>query len=205
MYEIISLLKQKGYSIDYTVKTINTTGDKDKVTPISLIEGSDFFTDEIEKALLNGEIDVAVHSAKDLPDEIHPELYIAHITKSIDPYDVLVVRKDLLYKSLDELPYKAKIGTSSKRREQQLRQYRSDFEIFDIRGNIEERIEYLDRSNLCAIVIASAGLVRLGLEHRITQKIPFEILQPHPLQGCLAIEIRKKDIELFKFFQRINF
>lgn len=198
------MLKQNRVNFDYSVKTINTTGDKDKVTPISLIEGSDFFTDEIEKALLNGEIDVAVHSAKDLPDEIHPELYIAAITKSIDPYDALVVRKDLPYKSLEQLPYGAKIGTCSQRRKQQLKQYRSDFNIVEIRGNIDERIEYLDKSDLAAIVIASAGLIRLGLEERITQRISFEILTPHPLQGCLAVEVRKKDIQLIEIFSKLN-
>ncbi len=199
------MLKQTGYEFDYLIKTFDTKGDKDKTTPISQIEGSDFFTDTIEKALLKNEIDVAVHSAKDLPDVIHKDLYIAAITKSIDPYDVLVVGKDLNYKSLDELPYNAKIGTCSQRRKQQLKQYRADFEIIEIRGNIDERIKYLDESQLHAIVIAAAGLVRLGLEERITQRIPFEIITPHPLQGCLAIEVRKNDITLIEIFKNFNY
>ncbi|MCM8819519.1 MAG: hydroxymethylbilane synthase, partial [Candidatus Omnitrophica bacterium] len=166
---------------------IDTYGDKDRVTPISQVEGTDFFTKEIEEALLRNEIDLAVHSAKDLPDKIPDGLIIVAITKSIDPYDALVVKEGCTYKSLSELPNGAKIGTSSQRRKEQLRKYRNDFVIVDIRGNIEERIYKLDTSvDLDAIVIAAAGLLRLGLEHRITERIPFDILKPHPLQGSLA-------------------
>ncbi|MCM8787420.1 MAG: hydroxymethylbilane synthase [Candidatus Omnitrophica bacterium] len=192
------------HNIKFEIVTFDTTGDIDKYTPISEIEGTDFFTDTIEKALLKKEIDLAVHSAKDLPDIIHPQLEIVAITESLDPYDALVVRKDLNYKSLDDLPYGAKIATSSKRRKEQLKNYRQDFEIFDIRGNIEERIEILDRSSFDATVLASCGLIRLGLQNRITQKIPFEILRPHPLQGCLAVEIRKDSFELKEIFKLIN-
>ncbi len=199
------MMKQKGVIFECIIKTIKTKGDIDKLTPISSIEGSDFFTDKIERALLNNEIDVAIHSAKDLPDEIHPELCIAAITKSIDPYDALVVRNDLHYKSLEQLPYGATIGTCSQRRKQQLKKYRNDFNIIEIRGNIDERIEYLDKSDLDAIVIAACGLIRLGLENRITQRIPFEILTPHPLQGCLAIEVRKKDMHLIEIFKNFDY
>lgn len=189
----------------YEIVVFSTTGDIDKQIPISEIEGTDFFTDTIEKALLKGEIDIAVHSAKDLPDKIPDGLIVADITKSIDPYDVLVVKKGLKYKSLSELPYKAKIGTSSQRRKEQLKKYRNDFVIVDIRGNIEERIEKLDTSSdLDAIIIAAAGLVRLGLEDRITQRIPFKILAPHPLQGCLAIETREDNYEIINLVENLN-
>ncbi len=181
------------------VVAIDTSGDKDRHTPISDIEGTDFFTREIDQALLKGEIDVAVHSAKDLPDELAQGLGIAFTTESIDPYDCLVSKSGL---KLDKLPHGARIGTSSQRRKAQLKKYREDFQIIDIRGNIEERLNILDNydsrftihdsRNVDAIVIAAAGLIRLGLEHRITQRIPLDILRPHPLQGSLAVVAKSK-------------
>ncbi len=199
---MINLLPQ---SIEAEIKIYYTTGDIDKNTPISNIEGTDFFTDTIEKALINNEIDIAVHSAKDLPDKIPEELVIVGITESIDPYDVLVVRAELNYRSLKELPWGAKIATSSKRRKEQLKKFREDFQILDIRGNIEERIYKLDTSSdLDAIVIAAAGLLRLGLEHRITERIPFDILKPHPLQGSLAIEARRDNYKIIELFSNLE-
>jgi len=180
---------------------IDTYGDRDKITPISEIEGTDFFTNEIDEALLKSRIDFAVHSAKDLPGQIPEGLYIVAITKSIDSYDALVSENDL---SLEELPFGARIGTSSLRRKQQLKSYRDDFDIVDIRGNIEERLEKLDNGNLDGIVIATCALVRLGLENRITQRIPFEILKPHPLQGSLAVVIRERDLPLRTLFSIID-
>ncbi len=182
--EVVTILKRIYPDTEVDIIPIDTYGDKDKNTPISDIEGSDFFTRELDQVLLKGEIDFAVHSAKDLPDGLTRGLKIEFTTESIDPYDCLVSKSGL---KLDELPKGAKIGTSSLRRKTQLKKYRSDFEIIDIRGNIGERLEKLDNSDLDAIVIAKAGLIRLGLEHRMTQKIPFEILRPHPLQGSLAV------------------
>lgn len=200
--EVINLLPK---DIEFEIKKYYTTGDKDKHTPISEIEGTDFFTDTIEKALINNEIDIAVHSAKDLPDKIPEGLVIVAITESIDPYDVLVVRAGLKYSSLSELPFGAKIATSSQRRKEQLKKFREDFQIIDIRGNIEERLYILDNSDdLDAIVIAAAGLVRLGLQHRITQRIPFEILRPHPLQGSLAIETQKDNYEIINLLKNLD-
>jgi len=231
--EIIQKLKLFYPHFSYEIVGIDTTGDKDKITPISEIEGSDFFTKEIEEALLKGEIDpstsfringegpstslgtnpefiegrsrtidFAVHSAKDLPDIIPEGLMIAAITKSIDPYDALVSKGNL---RIDQLPKGAKIGASSMRRKIQLKKYREDFQIIDIRGNIQERLEKLDKDGLDAIVVAACALVRLGLEDKITQRIPFEILTPHPLQGCLAIEIREDDYKLRNLFKPLNY
>ena len=193
--EVLRGLKKFYPSIKIEIVGIDPYGDKDKVTPISDIEGTDFFTREIDDSLLKGEINFSVHSAKDLPDNLRKGLIIAAITESIDPYDVLVSKSGL---ALDKLPSGTKVGTSSMRRKTQLREYRSDFEIVDIRGNIEERLYRLDNSDLDAIVTAAAGLVRLGLENRITQRIPFEILRPHPLQGALAIIVREDDSNLRK-------
>ena len=196
--EVISSLRSP---LGFEVVGINTYGDEDKITPISDMEGKDFFTREIDEALSAGEIDFAVHSAKDLPDKIPGGLAIAAITKSIDPYDALVSKGDL---KLDELKKFAKIGASSNRRKAQLKRYRRDFQIVDVRGNIQERLKKLDEGGLDAIIIAGCALKRLGLEDRIAQRIPFEILKPHPLQGALAIETRDNDKELIDFLKVLN-
>ncbi len=199
--EILQALRKFYPDFKAVIIGIDTYGDKDKATPISQIEGTDFFTREIDNALLKREIDLAVHSAKDLPDSLREGLVIAAQTKSIDPYDALVSKNGL---KLAELPHGARIGTSSFRRKTQLREYRDDFDIVDIRGNIEERLEKLDNGNLDGIVIAVCALVRLGLENRITQRIPFEILRPHPLQGALAIVVREDDLNSLDLVSIIN-
>jgi len=197
--EVIGYLRIYHPNIKIKIIGIETYADKDKTTPISEIEGTDFFTREIEEALLRKDIDFAVHSAKDLPDKIPEGLKISAITKSLDPYDALVSKNNF---KLNELPAGAKIGTSSPRRKSQLKYYREDFIIVDIRGNIEERLNKLDALDLDAIVIAACGLKRLGLENRITQRIPFEILEPHPLQGCLALEAREDEIDLIRLLSK---
>ncbi|MFA4887957.1 MAG: hydroxymethylbilane synthase [Candidatus Omnitrophota bacterium] len=180
---------------------IDTYGDRDKTTPISQIEGTDFFTREIDEALLKGRVDFAVHSAKDLAGMPREGLVVAAQTKPVDAYDALVSKNSL---KLAELPRGARIGTSSFRRKAQLSRYRDDFDIADIRGNIQERLEKLDNGDLDGIIIAACALVRLGLEHRITQRIPFEILKPHPLQGALAIVVRARDLELHNLLSVID-
>lgn len=199
--EVIGSLKRFYPWFTYEIVGIDTYGDLDKITPISDIEGTDFFTREIDQALLIGEIDFAVHSAKDLPDELKKGLTVVAITTSIDPYDALVSRKDL---RIDQLPLGAKIGASSQRRKIQLKRYRADFQIVDIRGNIDERLNILNKDGLDAIVVAACALVRLGLEDTIAQRVPFEILKPHPLQGSLAIEARKDNIELIDLLKVLN-
>lgn len=199
--EVLGTLKKFYPTVNLEIVGIDTYGDKNKATPISDIEGSDFFTGEIDETLLRGEIDFAIHSAKDLPDRLTGGLVIAAITETVDPYDVLVSESGL---KLEELPYGAKIGTSSLRRKTQLKKCREDFQMLDIRGNIEERLEKLDNSDLDAIVIAAAGLLRLGLSYRITQRIPLEILKPHPLQGALAVVVRAGDLGLLNFLSVID-
>lgn len=184
---------------DYEVIGIQTRGDKDKITPISDMEGSDFFTREIDEAVLRGGADFAVHSAKDLPDEIPRGLVVAAITEPLDTHDALVSRNDL---KLDELPLGAKIGASSKRRKEQLKKYRPDFQIVDIRGNIEERIAVLDDGELDGIIVAACALTRLGLEDRIAERVPFNILKPHPKQGSLTVVAKKNDKEIQGLFGR---
>ncbi|MDI6606358.1 MAG: hydroxymethylbilane synthase [Candidatus Omnitrophota bacterium] len=199
--EVAGYLRDAGVKLDIEVIGIVTAGDRDKVTPISDMEGTDFFTREIERALLNKDIDFAVHSAKDLPDIIPEGLYIAAITERIDAYDALVSKNNL---TIEKLPQGAKIAASSRRRKEQLVIYRNDFKVVDIRGNIEERLRYFDAADLDAIIIAACALKRLGLENRISQRIPFEILKPHFLQGCLAIETRQDNTELIKALSKID-
>lgn len=199
--EIIGYLRKIGVEINVNIVGIDTAGDKDRVTAISDIEGTDFFTREIEEALLSGKVDFAVHSAKDLPDKIPGGLYIAAITESADPYDALVSRDNL---SIKDLPKGAKVAVSSMRRKMQLKSFRDDFKIVDIRGNIGERLKKFDGSDLDAIVIAACALKRLGLENRITERLPFEILKPHPLQGSLAVETRQDDLEVIGLFAKTD-
>ncbi len=199
--EILAALRMFYPDFKAVVIGIDTYGDRDKSTPISEIEGTDFFTKEIDEALLNSCIDFAVHSAKDLSGALREGLIIAAQTRPIDPYDALVSKTGL---KLAELPRGARIGTSSVRRKAQLSRYRDDFDIVDIRGNIEERLKKLDSGNLNAIVIAACGLVRLGLEKRITERIPFEILKPHPLQGALAIVTRTEDLKFHSLLSVID-
>lgn len=196
--EVLENLRRFHPWIKTDIVTIETTGDRDRSTPISEIEGSDFFTREIDQALLEKRIDFAVHSAKDLPEDLRDGLTVSAITSCIDPYEALVSRSGL---KLEELPYGAKIGTGSLRRKNGLKRFRPDFQIVDIRGNIEERLKLQD---LDGIVIAACGLIRLGLEEKITQRIPFDIIKPHPLQGRLAVVTRLEDTDLIKLISVIG-
>ncbi len=199
--EIAQTLKRVAPAVRLRLVKMNTAGDRDKKTPISEMEGTDFFTREIDRALLNGKIDLAIHSAKDLPDVIPEGIVIAATTRSVDPYDVLVSRRGL---RLRDLPKGAKVGTSSERRKTQLLAFRPDLKLVDIRGTMEERVEKRESLGLDAIVIAGAGLIRLGLGGCISERISLNILRPHPLQGSLAVAVRKEDQRLRKLFSRID-
>jgi len=201
--EFVGLLNRNGISFNYKIQTFHTTGDRDKTTPIYKVEGSDFFTDVIQDALLNGEIDLAIHSAKDLPDKEPDGLTVVCVTHSIEKRDALVVSKFLRDKvfSIDDLPPGARIGTSSARRKEQVLRYRNDLELVDVRGNIEERLKKLDTGELDALIVAGCALIRLGIfdilgAHFLTERY----FAPHPLQGCLAVEVRKTEEIWWKNF-----
>lgn len=199
--EVLAALKKIYHTVNYEVVGIETYGDKDKSTPISDIDGTDFFTREIEEALLNKKIDFAIHSAKDMPDVIPKGLVVACVTKAIDPYDALISKGNL---RINQLKPNARIGASSLRRKLQLKQFRPDFKLIDIRGNIQERLQKFNKEDLDAIVLAACALVRLGLEDLISQRIPYEILSPHPLQGSLAIEVRDDNKALRDWLGALN-
>jgi len=180
---------------------IGTSGDKDKATPLAYREESDFFTDEIEQALLAGSIDIGIHSAKDLERDIPDGLVIAALTKSISPDECLVSRGSIL---LDKLPAGSRIATSSRKRRDAILSFRPDLVVEGIRGNIDERLAQLDSGKFDAMIVAHAALIRLGLEYRITQIIPQEIIPPHPLQGRLAVQIRSDREDLLEIFRSID-
>lgn len=171
------------------VKIIKTTGDKILDTPLSKIGDKGLFTKELEEALLRGEIDLAVHSMKDLPTEIPRGLMIGAVTKREDACDVLVSATGYTVKTL---PRGAKIGTSSLRRRAQILSLRPDLVTEDLRGNLDTRLKKLGSDLYDAIILAYAGIKRLGLNLTMS-KIPFDEMLPQAGQGALGIEIRKND------------
>jgi hydroxymethylbilane synthase len=176
-----------------TLVRIRTTGDKIQDAPLAKIGGKGLFVKEIEEALIEKRIDLAVHSIKDVPVELPEELHLSAITKREDPRDVLISREAL---PLKDLPHGAKIGTSSLRRQAQLLHFRSDLEMVPLRGNLDTRLKKLGSLNLDGIILALAGVRRLGLEARITEIVPVEISLPAIGQGALGIETRKNDEEV---------
>jgi hydroxymethylbilane synthase len=180
--------------IDVCIEIIKTTGDV-KSEPLSVIGGKGVFTKELEDALLDGRIDIAVHSLKDLPTILPDSLTISAICEREDARDALVLRSDRQIEkgSLLNLPHGAVVGTSSQRRLAQLKTLRSDAVVKDLRGNVDTRIRKLDEGQYDAVILASAGLVRLGLESRISARIAINEMLPAVGQGAIAIETRSED------------
>jgi hydroxymethylbilane synthase len=181
-------------SIEIRIEIIKTSGDV-KTDPLSVIGGKGVFTKELEEALLVGSIDIAVHSLKDLPTVIPERLVVAAICKREDPRDALVLSRKLETSkaNLDALPNGATIGTSSPRRLAQLQHLRGDLVFRDLRGNVDTRLRKLDEGQYDALVLACAGLRRLGLEHRISAPLPAIQMLPAVGQGALGIETRFDD------------
>ncbi len=180
---------------------IKTTGDKILDTPLSKIGGKGLFVKEIEDALLESKVDVAVHSMKDVPAQLPPELMLCHFPVREDPSDALISRSQ---RTLDQLPEGAKVGTSSLRRGAQLLHFRPNFELVSLRGNVDTRLKKLHAGDLDAIILATAGLNRLGLSSLITQTIPFHQLLPAVGQGVLGLEVRRDDHETISLLDFLN-
>ena len=177
----------------FDVSVIKTTGDRILDTSLSKIGDKGLFTRQIETALANGEIDLAVHSLKDLPT-IQPEnVIIGAVSKRETPNDVFISAK---YESIDDLPHGARVATGSLRRRSQLLNYRPDLEIIEIRGNVPTRIEKFLAADLDGLILAYAGVHRLGLDAHIKQIVPTEIMLPAVGQGVMAIERRENDAEM---------
>ncbi|MDO4930541.1 MAG: uroporphyrinogen-III C-methyltransferase [Bacteroidales bacterium] len=175
--EFFSLFPQ----LPYTVQEVASYGDRHKDVSLMADIASDFFTRELDRAVLSGEADVAVHSAKDLPYPLPAGLELYCLTRGGDKSDSLVSRDGL---TLAQLPAGSRVGTSSKMRRAELLQLRQDIEVVSIRGTIEERIAQVDSGHIDALIVATCALQRLGLDHRIAERLPFKT---HPLQGNLAV------------------
>lgn len=189
---VIAALRALRPGLDVRVQRITTKGDVMRDVPLATLGGRGVFVDAIEEALRASEIDLAVHSAKDLPSRVPPDLAIAAFLERADPRDVLVSHAG----TLRELPAGARVGTSSLRRVSQLHAVRPDVQALDLRGNVDTRLRKLDAGEYDAIVLAGAGLLRLGLEARATQWLSAELMLPSPGQGALAIEVRADDVEV---------
>ena len=185
----------EGYDPELTVtlEHIVTKGDKILDVPLARIGGKGLFTTELESRLLAGTIDLAVHSLKDLPADLPDGLCLAAVTARSHVHDVFVSNR---YAALDALPQGACVGTSSLRRRAQLLARRPDLTVRDLRGNVDTRLKKLDDGEYDAIILAEAGLTRLGLTDRITQLLPTDTMIPAVGQGALAIETRADDDDL---------
>lgn len=181
------LCEQGGIEVEFELKKIVTKGDRILDVTLSKVGGKGLFVKEIEQALFDGEIDLAVHSMKDMPFELPEGLVIGAIPEREDPRDGLIT---LGGRGLDDLPKGAKIGTSSLRRSSQLQYYRPDLQIEPVRGNIDSRLRKLETEGFDAIVLAAAGLRRIGWEDRISAYLPPELCLPAVGQGALCVECR---------------
>jgi len=180
---------------------IKTTGDKILDVALSKIGDKGLFTREIENSLLAGEIDLAVHSMKDLPSFLAPGLTLGAVLKRENPQDVLISHKNY---TLASLPRHGLVGTSSLRRIAQLRALRPDLRMVDLRGNVETRIKKMQEQDLDGIVLAYAGVKRLGFSGQISEIINTDLMLPAVAQGAIAIELRAEDYETYKIITPIN-
>jgi hydroxymethylbilane synthase len=185
---ISALLRERGHEVELEI--IKTTGDKITDVALAKVGTKGMFTKEIEEALAEERIDLAVHSLKDLPTEVSQGFEIAAVTTRENPRDVFCSRK---YKGIEELPRAARVGTSSLRRQAQLKAVRPDLDIHPLRGNVDTRLRKLQAGEYDAIILAAAGLNRLGKTELVRQIIPAEVMCPAAGQGALGIEIRAGD------------
>ncbi len=189
-------------SLEVKLEIIKTKGDKILDTPLAKVGGKGLFVKEIEEALLDGRVDLAVHSMKDMPAQIPDGLIIGCVPEREIASDVLISAKGL---KLSQLPDGAGIGTSSLRRSSQLLAVRPDLKIIPLRGNLDTRLRKLvEFDELDAIVLAGAGVKRLGLEDRVTEVLDFSVMLPAVGQGALAIETRKGDSKIYELMKGID-
>ena len=201
---IAMAMESKYPDLEVELVLVTTKGDKILDSPLSKIGGKGLFTKELEVQMLEGEIDLAVHSLKDVPTELPPEFTLAAVVKRAEPFDAFVSNK---YKSFADLPYNAKIGTSSLRRRAQILTIRPDLHIDDLRGNVDTRLKRLDKGDFDGIILAAAGLKRLGHERRITEILPTSLMLPAVGQGAIAIETlttNDKLIDMLRFLDDVD-
>ncbi|MDY5481751.1 MAG: hydroxymethylbilane synthase [Veillonella caviae] len=198
---IKSELQRLNPSITVELVHFNTKGDRILEKPLAEVGGKGLFTAELEAAMHAGDIDIAVHSLKDMPTELPQGLTLGAISKREVPYDALISPQ---YKTLDKLPKGARIGTSSLRRQAQLLHRRPDLKIEVIRGNVQTRLNKIETEGLDGVILAQAGLKRLGLDHQITQVFTADEMIPAVGQGALAIECRADDVEMLDMLSLID-
>ncbi|MBQ7514758.1 MAG: hydroxymethylbilane synthase [Schwartzia sp.] len=198
---VIGRLREQYPGLVVEKKLMTTKGDKILDAPLAKIGGKGLFTKELETDMLAGGIDLAVHSLKDMPTEVPEGLVITAITERFDPGDAVVSPR---YKTLAALPPGARVGTSSLRRRAQLLAARPDLQLADLRGNVNTRLRKLDDGEYDAIVLAVAGLRRLGFGDRITEVLPRSLCLPAVGQGALAIETRADDDEIRQMLSFLN-
>lgn len=198
---VVEQLKKVKPELSCRIKGIRTQGDNILDVALAKIGDKGLFTKELEYAILRGEIDMAVHSMKDLPTTLPEGLSIGAVCEREYPGDVLISRDG---KNLAELPAGALIGTSSLRRAAQLLHYRKDFKMVNLRGNVQTRIKKLDENKFDATVLAYAGVRRMGLDHRISQVIPIEIMLPAVGQGSIGVEAASSNDEILDLLKNID-
>ena len=199
--EVARLIVAAHPSVTMDIRVIRTAGDREASTPVARIGGTGVFTREIETALQEGAIDIAVHSLKDLPTRLADGLGLAAILERADPRDALVAPPGT---RLELLPPGARVGTSSMRRRSQLLARHPQLLVLDIRGNVPTRIARLDRGEFDALVLARAGLLRLGLDSRAAEIIEPDVVVPAPGQGALAVESRAGDDGVRELLQAVD-
>ncbi len=198
---VLSLLKGIDDSLEFEVVTIRTKGDID-ARPLYKIDGKGVFEKEVDQAVLSGNVHFAVHSMKDVPSDLHDDLIIASVPKRDSPYDMLICKGN---GSLMSLPSNSIVGTSSLRRLVQLKRVRSDITVKPIRGNIDTRLAKMLNGEYDAVVLAEAGLSRLGLSGLyMGERLSKDIMMPAPGQGALAVVTRKDSTELIRLLKRIE-
>ena len=197
--EVIQRLASTRPDLDISVETLSTVGDQTKGS----LKGKDpgVFTNTLEEALLNKQIDFAVHSLKDLPVQLPEELMIAAVPERHVAFDALVTESGV---ALDELPEGATVGTSSLRRTLQLHVARPDLNVIPLRGNVDTRVQKILKGELQAAVLAECGLARLGINSMYLRRIPMDTMLPAPAQGALAVECRKDDEAAASILQAIT-
>jgi len=194
---VLAALQGKHADIDLKTRYISSAGDKNQTDALYLMGGKSVWTEELEAALLDGSVDLVVHSLKDVPTTLPAGMEIGAIVEREDPADGLVVKIGLPFKTVDELPDGSVIGTSSLRRVAQLRRSHPNLKYIDVRGNIDTRLRKLDDPNgpYTAIILAKAGMLRMAMESRLTSDLAPPILYHAVGQGALAVEIRSSDSE----------
>jgi len=200
--QIRNLLQNLCPDTEISIVEISTKGDCDKSDFLYKSESIGFFTSEVEKAILDGKADIAVHSLKDLPTTPSPGLLIAAIPKRESPADALVASGQV--SSIEDLPAGATVGTSSLRRIAQLKHQRDDLKCVPLRGNVETRVNKVHSGQIDAAIVACAGLNRLELTEKISAVLPLQDFIPAPAQGALAVQIRTDDIELAQLLAQLD-